>query len=262
MRSKKRYIVLLLILIIFAVVMFFLFAKDNLKEEKEATTLIVGNTSVWKYSSRRWLNVTNPTTIDSINWMNFEVYEEGKHLGNYSVWNDGSEWYYFKENKDSIKPTGKVLAYKSNFEIKVKEFSEEQIDQSDIKYIDYVLEENELSTSSLFTSSFKVNIDYDSDGEEETFYVLSNAFPTEFIPEQIFSLVFMVKDNSIYYLYNSIDENRSNNGCRPYFNYFLDLTNDGIDEIILSCGQYSTKGTIDMLYKFVDDEFKIQISNQ
>ena len=51
-------------------------------------------------------------------------------------------------------------------------------------------------------------------------------------------------------------------GCRPYFNYFLDLTNDGIDEIILSCGQYSTKGTIDMLYKFVDDEFKIQISNQ
>jgi len=39
-------------------------------------------------------------------------------------------------------------------------------------------------------------------------------------------------------------------------------TNDGIDEIILSCGQYSTKGTIDMLYKFVDDEFKIQISNQ
>ena len=100
MRSKKRYIVLLLILIIFAVVMFFLFAKDNLKEEKEATTLIVGNTSVWKYSSRRWLNVTNPTTIDSINWMNFEVYEEGKHLGNYSVWNDGSEWYYFKENKE------------------------------------------------------------------------------------------------------------------------------------------------------------------
>lgn len=262
MRSKKTYIVLLLILIIFALIMFFLFAKDNLKEEKEATTLIVGNTSVWKYSSRRWLNLTNPTTINSINWQNFEVYEEGKYLGNYSIWNDGSEWYFFKENKDSIKPVGKVLAYKSNFKIKIKEYSEEQIDLSDQKYIDYVLEENDLSTSSLFTSNYKVNIDYDSDGEEETFYVLTNAFPMEFNPDKIFSLVFMVKDNSIYYLYNSIDDNRGNNGCRPYFNYFLDLTNDGIDEIILSCGQYSTNGTIDMLYKFEETEFKIQISNQ
>jgi len=262
MRSKKTYIFLILILIIFAVAMYFLVAKDNIKKDKEVTTLIVGNTSVWNYSNRRWINVAQASTIESINWENFEVYEEGKHLGNYSAWNDGNEWYYFKDNKDSIKPTGKVLAYKSNFNIKIKDYSEEQLTSSDQKYIDYVLEENDLSTSSLFTSNYKVNLDYDSDGEEETFYVLSNAFPTDFNPDLIFSIVFMVKDNNIYYLYNSIDNNKSNNGCRPYFNYFLDLTNDGIDEIILSCGQYSTKGTIDMLYKFEDNEFKIQISNQ
>ena len=38
----------------------------------------------------------------------------------------------------------------------------------------------------------------------------------------------MIKDNSIYYIYKDISENRSYNGCKPYFNSFIDTNNDGI----------------------------------
>lgn len=262
MRSKKPYIVLLIILVIFATLMYFFIGRKNLKEEKILTTIIVGDTSIWNYQSKKWINVKRKSTIEKLNWNTFKVYENNEYLGEYAVWYDRDKWYYFDKKNDSINPSGKIFSYKSNFDIKVDNYQEKSIETSDKKYINYVLEENELSTSAKLTSNYKVEIDYDSDGKIETFYVLTNTFPTEFEPDQIFSLVFMVKDNKIYYLYKDIDDNKVNNGCKPYFNYFVDINTDGVDEIILSCGRYSGNGTVDMLYKFVDNEFKIQISNQ
>lgn len=262
MRSGKTYVILIVVLIIFALLMYLIVARKNIKEEKQVSTIIVGDTSVWNYTNRKWINVKRDSTKEKINWELFKLYEDNKYLGEYSVWYDSSKWYYFDKKKDYITPNGKVLAFTSNFDIKIEDYLEKQIDSNDKKYINYVLEENKLSTSAKFTSNYKIEIDYDNDSKKETFYVITNAFPMDFDPDQIFSIVFMEKDNKIYYLYKDIDDNKINNGCKPYFNYFLDLNSDGVDEIILSCGRYSEKGTVDMLYKFIDNEFKIQISNQ
>ena len=262
MRSKKTYIILLIMLAIFALLMYFFIARKNIKEEKILSTIIVGNSSVFNYSGKRWVNVKSRSTIEKINWEFFKVYEDNKYLGEYKGWFDRTRWYYFDNKNNSINPTGKIFAYKSNSEITIDDYQEKEIDSSDKKYIDYVLEENELSTSSKFTSSYKVEIDFDRDNIIETFYVISNVFPTEFEPDIIFSIVFMVKDNNVYYLYKDIDDNKVNNGCKPYFNYFFDLNTDGVDELVLSCGKYSDNGIVDMLYKFENNEFKIKISNQ
>ena len=262
MRSQKSYMILIVFLIIFALIMYLLVARKNIQEEKKVSTIIVGNTSVWNYYNKKWVNVKKQSTKEKINWETFKVYEDNKYLGDYSVWNDSTKWYYFDKKNNSITPNGKVLAYSSNFDITIDDYNEKQIEDSDKKYINYVLEENNLSTSSKFTSSYKVEIDYDSDSQMEEFYIISNAFPTEFEPDQIFSLAFMVKGNTIYYLYRDIDENKVNNGCKPYYNYFLDFNKDGVDEVILSCGRFSDNGTVDMLYKQENNEFKIQISNQ
>ena len=82
--------------------------------------------------------------------------------------------------------------------------------------------------------------------------------------EKILSIVFMVKNEKIYYLYNDISENRSFNGCKPFFTTFLDADNDKKYEVILSCAGYSTSTQVDMLYKFNkdNDAFEIVISNQ
>ena len=96
----------------------------------------------------------------------------------------------------------------------------------------------------------------------EDFYLVSNAFPLDFDPEYIFSIAFMVKDKKIYYLYNDISKNTSFNGCKPYYNSFMDVNNDGVYEIILSCGKYSASEQVDMLYNYTDKGFKIIISNQ
>ena len=52
-------------------------------------------------------------------------------------------------------------------------------------YVSQVLDDNNISLSSKFTSLTKTSVDFDGDGVWEYFYVVSNAFPIDFYPENI-----------------------------------------------------------------------------
>lgn len=259
MRDKKVYIILLVSLIVFFVVMFSMFGIENINQEKYTSTIIVGEKTIWRYEKKKWISYNDNSIIDKINWQKFLVYDNNIEKGTYSVWFD-DKWYLFDDDKNAILLDGNLLAISSNFDMKVSSFEEKEID--DYSYVQYVLNENELSVNSKFTSNYKVSFDFDSDGVEEDFYVISNVFPLDFNPDYIFSIAFMVKNEQIYYIYNDISLNNSFNGCKPYYNSFLDTNNDGVFEFILSCGKYSNQETVDMLYEFSEDGFKILISNQ
>lgn len=259
MRDKKVYIGLIVIFIIFFIVMFLCFGVENINQEKYASTIIVGDSTAWRYEKKRWLNYRNKSSLQQLSWKQYSVYDNNEAIGNYSLWYD-DKWYVFDDDKNAVQVDGNLLAVSSNFDMKITGFKEEEVD--DYSYIQHVLNENNLSTSSKFTSISKVLFDLDGDSVEEEFYLISNAFPIDFNPDYIFSIVFMVKNNIVYYIYNDISENRSFNGCKPYFNSFLDTNNDGIYEFILSCGRYSNQETVNMLYEFKEDDFKILISNQ
>lgn len=259
MRNKKTYIVLLIILVVFFVVMFLVFGVSNIRQSKYDTTLLVGDNTVWTYHNKKWLNLTARSSYEKLSWKEYMIYVNNEKVGKYSLWHD-DKWYAFDKDKNAIVIDGNLLAYRANFDMNILNFKEEEI--TDRTYVDYVLEENNLSLSSQFTSFYQTSVDIDSDGEDEEFYVISNAFPLDFNPEMIFSIVFMVKNDKVYYIYNDISEHRNFNGCKPYFTAFLDTNNDKMNEIVLSCGRYSTSGTVDMLYKFEEDSFKIAISNQ
>ena len=83
----------------------------------------------------------------------------------------------------------------------------------------------------------------------------------DFKPEKLFSIVFMVKDNKIYYLYKDVRDNLDYNGCKPFIHSILDVDKDGNYEFIVSCASYSVSEQVDMLYKFEEDQFRILVSN-
>ncbi len=265
---KGTYITLILILIIFLGAMYFLFGRDNINQNRYSTTFIIGDSTVWNYSSKTWSTLQNYKNVSEINWKKFTVYEDNKKLGNYLVWND-DKWYFFTENREAVVTNGgKILAYNSNHPIKVVDFKEEAITTSDKDVVDFVLSDHELSTSSKFTVSTKTTLDLDNDGEEEEIYCLSNAFATDFLPDSVFSFV-VVKDNdNINYLYESVSNNTGTNSCKPFIHHIIDVNNDNKYEIIVSCGRYSIEEQLDMLYQLYtspeDDttSYKIAISNQ
>ena len=259
MRKKSTYIVLIAILLVFFVIMFLIFGVKTLREEKRKTILLVGDHTVWSYANQKWKNIVSDASIQELNWDVYSIYLNREKFGDYYLWHD-DQWYAFDEHKNAVLLEGDFLAYSSNYDISVANFTEEEI--ADTTYISSVLQEHDLSVSSKFTSSYQIRFDFDSDGEEETFYLISNAFPMDFEPEAIFSIVFMVKNQTIYPIYTDVSKNLSFNGCKPFFTSFLDVNTDSTYELVLSCGRYSVAEQIDMLYQFDGEAFKIVISNQ
>ena len=259
MRKKSTYVVLLVMLVTFFVVMFLAFGLGNIKKGKYTTTLLVGNDTVWTYSNKKWNNISKVSAIKEFNWNKFKVFNNNKEIGDYYLWHD-DKWYAFDEKKNAIPMEGELLAYDANYDIDVVDFKEEEI--TDRTYVNKVLEENDLSISSKTTTETLVRVDYDKDGIEEEFYLISNVFALDFTPDITFSIVFMVKDDTIYYIYKDISTNKIYNGCMPYFTAFLDSDNDNNYEFVLSCARYSVSSVVKMLYKNENGKFKILISNQ
>ena len=259
MSKKKTYIGLIVFIIIFFIVMFALFGIDNIRRNRYTTVLIVGNNNVWSYQKQKWANYSSLSSINDLNWQEYNIYLNNEEFGKYQLWHD-DKWYAFDNKKNAIKLEGDLLAYKANHKMPIHKFTEETITDMDPVY--QMLEDNGVDASSKFTSSYKVTFDFDNDKVDEEFYLISNAFPMDFNPSKIFSLAFMVDEDKIYPIYTDVSENTSYDGCKPYYTTFLDVDNDKKYEFVLSCSRYSIYERIDMLYQFVDGEFKIIISNQ
>ena len=259
MVKKKVYIILIAILVVFLVVMFAVFGTKNIKEEKVSEVLIVGDETVWKLYEKKWHNITYKSSLQDLSWKKYKVFENSQEVGNYYLWYS-DKWYAFDDQKNAVKIDGEMFAYSANFDLKVNNFTTEEVDN--YEFVNYVLESNGISTSSKFTSIYKIELDIDNDFNDETFYLISNAFPLDFEPEKSFSIAFMVKNDNIYYIYKDVTANKGFNGCKPYYNTFLDVDDDNVTELILSCSKYSVADRVDMLYKYEDDGFKIIISNQ
>lgn len=258
MRKKRTYIILILVLIIFFIIMFYFFGYDELKEKRNAAILIFGEETIWSYNNKKWVNIKKEESIQKLNWQKYHVFTNGKKIGDYYLWHDDM-WYAFDNKKNAVSLEGDLFAYRSNYNIDIFKFKKEQIADND-PYVSEVLENKDIELGK-FTSQFKVSFDFDNDGELEEFYVISNAFAYDFEPDTVFSIVFMVKDDNIYDIYENIASNDSFNGCKPYFQTFLDINADSSSEFVLSCGYYSNNKRSDMLYHFVDGKFKILISN-
>ena len=259
--KKKRYIVILVILIIYVLCIFLLGEKeDSFKYKNDELTIIIGESTIWKNNEGKWQNITEESAIEELNWLEYNVYIDNKKLGKYYLWNDKEEWYIFDSNTKSVAKEGSLIAYQSNYTIKIKDFKSENI--RNYYNVQKILEENKLDKESQFTIAEEINLDIDNDSNNETLYFISNAFPLDFNPSKIFSFVFMLKDGKIYQLYNSVENNTINNGCKPYLSAVIDVDHDNNYELVITCAEYSVEKPTVMLYKLKDDEFKMLISNK
>ena len=259
MRSKKLYIVLIIVLVLFFLIIFLSFGVKNIAQENYQATIIVGDSSVWNYQKKKWVNITRSDSLQELNWKKFVVYQNNQRLGEYFLWKD-EEWYLFDQDNNAVPFEGNLLAYDANYDLNITPFVEDN--QMDSRYVNSVLVERNINLDNEFTGTSHVSFDFDSDGVAEDFYIVTNAFAMDFEPEVSFSLVFMVKNEEITMLYDSVLVGNNYNICKPYFYSFLDVNHDHTYEMILSCGRYSIDGQIDMLYQFQDGAFKIVISNE
>ena len=190
MRKKRTYIIIIIILVIYFLVLYLIWGKDNVKKESYTTTIMVGDNTIWSFSGKKWLNITQKSSVDKLNWQKFNVYVDNENLGENYVWHD-DKWYVFDNNKKAVPFTGKFLAYRANYDINVLDFEEANID--DLKYVNEVLKDNDLNESVKFTTSTKTTVDIDNDGIGEDFYLISNAFADDLFQMFYFLLCLWLK---------------------------------------------------------------------
>ena len=80
MVSKKVYVVLLIIIAAFFTFMFLTFGVDNIKENNYTSTIVVGNSTVWDYSNKNWVNIRATTSIEKLNWNKFQVFSNNENI--------------------------------------------------------------------------------------------------------------------------------------------------------------------------------------
>jgi len=260
MKKKKNiYIAIIFVFLIYFVLLYLIWGRSEINKRKADIVFLIGENTIFQKINNKWYNITSASSIENLNWQKYHVYISGMSAGSYYLWHS-DKWYLFDKNKNPYNYSGTFFAYDANVDVKVSDFEVGQIDT--YQYIHQVLEENHLSSNQTYTTQSLTNFDIDNDGEKESFYVVSNAFDEENNPTHIFSFVFMVKENKIYLLYNSVEKNKMMNGCKPYISNFLDIDSDSRNELILACARYSVQEPIYMLYKFDSNEFKILITNQ
>lgn len=239
--------------------MYIFIGKDSIEEAKKEATVLVGDGTTWEYSNNRWVNLKLESSIEKYNWKKFKVFLDNEYKNDFLVWHD-DKWYLFDDNKQAQNYTENFLGINANYEIKTKAFEVKDIE--DYKYVEDVFNKNQIPSSTELTVNSYIEVDLDNDGENEEIYLVSNVFPLDFEPDKVFSFVFIVKNNKIYNLYNTIEKYEGTNGTKPFINSIIDIDNDNEYEILLTCAKYSTEQPINILYKFVDNDFKILISNQ
>lgn len=250
-KNNKVYVILIIFLIVFFFLIYFLVGKKEIEKENEEVTLLLGENTIWQYKYKNWNVISND--LEQYNWEKFQIFLDGQYEDELYIWHS-DKWYIFDDNKEAINYTSNFLALKANFDINVKKFVSSEITNLS-KISDYLSSKN-ISAYSELTVKTETQVDIDNDGSLEEIYIISNVFPIDSTPNEIFAYVFMKKNNQIYEIFNFEEQNSVDNGVKPYINSIIDVDNDGMYEIILSCAGYSIEEPENYLYKFTNNKFE------
>ena len=255
---NKKYYILIAILIAYFLIIFIFFGLNNLKSEQRTATIFIDKETAWTLANNKW----NKIEIDNekINNQKFNVFINNENIGDFYL-EKQDNWILYDASRNPYNyELGDFFAIRANYDVNLLNVTQKNITDNSI--ITKVLNDNGIAESDELTVASQYEFDFDNDGKKENFYAIGNAFSKETFPQTVFSIVFMEKDNQIYYIHKEIEINDGQNGCKPYINTVIDLDSDFKYEIIVSCGYYSIQNRSDKLYKFKNNQFELLINNK
>lgn len=260
-KNKKVALVLIILLIVFALILFVVIGISAFRKQKETLYIVVDNNAMWAYKNEKWSTISK-TDAKSYNWMAFDVYEGNSFSGRNYLMYTNDKWYIFDNNKKAIIPKEQVLAVGGNVNVSVLDFSTDEFNSNDNIYIKAILNRYGVNDTVNFTIKEKIVLDFDNDGEKESLFVLSNIFPSGFVPDMSYNMIFLRDNDSTYMVYKNVAKYSDDySGCKAYVNNIIDVNSDKNYEILIGCGYYSTQGVYHALYTFLDNKYQLLISN-
>ena len=202
-QMQKKYYFIMSLLLIYSIiigVVIFIFARED--KESENYYLYLDSESIFKYDTeeKEW---TIDFSYNEINGQIFNVYEDTITPNEYKLYFQERNIYYYSLDDEPIKMLGyNWFAISKDDNIKVKYINNHKTQPISTE-VKTVLLENSLEN---FEPSivYEASIDIDGDGSQEKLYSINNRSTDV---QLLYSIVFVVNDNSISYLKKDIIEN-------------------------------------------------------
>ena len=251
-KDRKKYYIGLGILIIYFIVMLVVFIIPAILKSGIETYILIDNYEKWQYNGDVWKNITDKSKY---NWQKFDIYEDNKYVGNYNALFNETWHFYDDDNKPVKIDSTNMIAIRSNRDYAVADFTEREITSEEMKYVNEILKEKDITTND-FTSSSVIDYDLDHDLEDEKIFTISNVF-TENISDKLFNFVFVVNDEKIMILAETVaDFSDMYDNCKMYVSKIVDTNGDDKYEIITGCGYYSDTENCFEMYELDNNEYQ------
>jgi len=212
--------------------------------------LVINNSDIWNYANNNWFTEKENRVEDK----KFKIYVNNEFFGNYYL-KYTTKWNIFNENKKFINYNGNILAYTEEFNVKVKNFTKENVADVDLNRINLILK-GSFSFEDL-SNQEKIIVDLDNNGVTDKIISVSNIDSEN--QNKYFNLVYVDINGAIKVLLNDVVEIK-NLLIEPIYNieYIVNIENNKYDNIIIKKGYFSDAGTTNsLMYQYVDNEYKM-----
>ncbi len=256
MKEKTgRYKIVLVFLVIYVILMFVIFG-EKIFFPKQKTYLLIGSTAKWKFDGQNWTDLKEEEKSE-YTWKNYDIFTHEKKIGTYQVTYSENKWYLFEKDRTPVNYEGQILGVRSNKPYQVASYEPMDLEEEDAVYLNEVYQKHGLKENQRYTTGYKVYFDLDGDQEEEILYVITNQFPEDFAPSQLFNFVFVVDQNKIQMVYEETGSfTNMYDYCKIRLDYLIDVDNNKTYEIILNCGYFSTMGNCTSMYEKKGNKYR------
>jgi len=247
MKDKKIYIILISIYVVIALIAVIFIGVNN---KQKGYIILPGYDLYYK----------NKNTIKSYNKKIDELKDiititdiETKKL----KFKNEEQLEIYENNEITDIRQNLIMAYSSNLNFDIANYSKETLNDEDIKILNQILEEHDIIGYENLNTNEKISFDYDQNGIEETIYFVSNLFE-ETVYDKVFAFVYYIENNEIKYLSEQVtDILKIYDLCVPRMNSIVDLDEDKKYEFIISCEYFSNKGIQNSIYKKQNNLFEL-----
>lgn len=200
------------------------FRNDQL--ERNTSFLVFDIEHIWKRTNDSFVDVNDDEEKRKLfNSRKFQIFTDNVYIDTAQLYYNTNFYYYKNSELQRIKQI--MIAYSGNEEISIVNPKFLSLEDSDYVIITDVLAENNIviTRDTELTLEQKVVFDFDQDGEDESFYIISNLYSEDIfnMVEMSFQVIIYVDSDNIKVLKNEVlDKSRE----------YLDTTSHNIISFI------------------------------
>ena len=224
----------------------------------------IGNSSLIEVKDDNWKYVAS-NRLSNFEWNKFDIYAGNEYIGNYNI-QYNNIWYIFDDNYNSVNYNNMLFMIRDTNSY-LYDFERKEINDDDLVDVKKNLDKLKIVYEDGKIGGYKIYIDIDDDGVNEVLFNIGDISDDTISDDgtiindnygNIYSLIYLVKDDKIYFLEKSI-QNQEDYYTMPYYDiaYIAKIGNNNNYKFIIYKSYFGSEDiNCYSVYEFKNNKIK------